>query len=75
MGFFDESNRCIYATNTKLDDVKMDDNLTKGKVIFDIPSLPLMSGKYSVNASIVDNNGTLDDLKAQIESWYKLHHE
>lgn len=58
MGFFDESNRCIYATNTKLDDVKIDDNLTKGKVIFDIPSLPLMSGKYSVNASIVDNNGT-----------------
>lgn len=27
------------------------------------------------NVYIVDNNGTLDDLKAQIESWYKLHHD
>lgn len=59
MGFSTRDGKLIYGTNTQLDGLKVKCEVGQtGKVTFDIPSLPLLKGEYSVNVSIVDENGT-----------------
>lgn len=59
MGFSTRDGKLIYGTNTQLDGLKVKCEVGQtGIVTFDIPSLPLLKGEYSVNVSIVDENGT-----------------
>lgn len=69
VGFFDNTNKCLYGVNSQLDGIKLDMNQgQKGKAIFSIGSLPLLPGKYGVNVSIVDRNGTDID-------YYRNYHD
>lgn len=69
VGFFDTNSKCLYGVNSQLDGIKLDMKKgQKGKVIYSIASLPLLPGKYGVNVSIVDRNGTEID-------YYRNYHD
>ena len=68
MGFLTRDGKYIYGTNTQIDKIDIPYKKgTNGKVIFDIESLPLLKGEYSVNVSIVDINGTPIDFYREYE--------
>ena len=58
MGFYTLEDDRLYGNNTQLDGLRIPHTKTNGKVTFKVKSLPLLSGKYRLNVSIVDNNGT-----------------
>ena len=59
MGFSTRDGHLIYGTNTQLDGLKINCDIGEsGTIKFKINSLPLLNGEYSVNVSIVDENGT-----------------
>lgn len=58
MAFYTLEDDRLYGNNTQLDGVRIPHEKTNGKVTFKVKSLPLLSGKYRLNVSIVDVNGT-----------------
>ena len=58
IGFSTIEKQSIYGNNTHLDGLTIKHSKMNGKVIFNIKSMPLLTGKYILNVSIVDSNGT-----------------
>ena len=58
MGFFDMDGRCIFGNNTQLDRVEIDKEKLEGVIHFHMPEVPLLTGRYGLNVSIVDYDGT-----------------
>ena len=57
-GFYTIEGACLYGNNTQLDRLKISPGTDTGTVAVDIPHLPLLAGKYALNAAIVDKDGT-----------------
>ena len=57
MGFNTMEGNSIYGNNTQLDNIHVMGDKPNGRITFEIPKLPLLSGKYGLNIAIVDWNG------------------
>lgn len=58
IGFSDHEGRVLFGTNTQIDEIDLKMKKShKGKIVFNIESLPLQKGEYGVNVSIVDKVG------------------
>lgn len=60
--------RC-YGTNTKIDQLEQFDLNTDGSVLFEIPTLTLLPGKYVLDVAIENTTGTLVDYCKEVCSF------
>lgn len=58
IGFNAVDNTCVYGVNTKLDGIRVPHTRSKGKVIVEMENLPLLSGIYGLNVSVIDIDAT-----------------
>ena len=58
MGIFNLEGGCLYGNNTQIDHIKVENKGINGIVKFKADKLMMLSGKYVLNVSIVDENGT-----------------
>jgi len=58
MGFYTVDGVCILGNNTQIDRMHIPVKQKTGKIKFEVSNLPLLEGQYSLNVSIVDQDGT-----------------
>ena len=57
MGFATIEGERLYGNNTQIDRISVPHKKMNGKVTYCIENMPLLTGKYKLNVSIVDENG------------------
>lgn len=68
IGIYSEDYKPVYGTNTELDKIKLKNLEFEGKIVFEIPKLQLLTGKYILSVAIEDkNHRALDFYKNYME--------